>query len=202
MESKSVEVLLARQPIIDRQGRPVAYELLFRDAVHRLDAGVTDNALATAHVVQQAFRGLGIRTVVGGNRAFINFDAECLHDAAVLRLPSQGVVLEILETVVIDATLIERCRALKAMGYQLALDDFSHFDVAYAPLMALIDIVKVDVMQLEPAALEKLVRQLRIWPTRILAEKIDSRERARHCLALGFDLFQGFFYGRPQLIET
>ncbi|KON80195.1 EAL domain-containing protein [Azoarcus sp. PA01] len=52
-------------------------------------------------------------------------------------------------------------------------------------------------LQLDPRTLELLVQRLRLCRPRLLAEKVDTPERARRCLALGFDLYQGVFFGRP-----
>jgi EAL and modified HD-GYP domain-containing signal transduction protein len=71
MRSQS-NIVLGRQPILDRAGRLVAYELLFRAAADQTEAVIDDNALATASVVTRAFRPIGIQTVVGGCRAFVN----------------------------------------------------------------------------------------------------------------------------------
>jgi EAL and modified HD-GYP domain-containing signal transduction protein len=55
---------LARQPILNRGQRLVAYELLFRDARQRNEADVTDDAEATATVIAHASE-LGMGQVVG-----------------------------------------------------------------------------------------------------------------------------------------
>jgi c-di-GMP-related signal transduction protein len=43
----------------------------------------------------------------------------------------------------------------------------------------------------------ELVGRLRLRPLRLLAEMVDSAECVRHCRALGFHLFQGFFLRPP-----
>lgn len=68
------------------------------------------------------------------------------------------------------------------------------------PLLDIVDVVKIDILQLEPEALERLVRRLRLHPAKLLAEKVDTLERARRCVELGFDLFQGYFFARPSLL--
>jgi c-di-GMP-related signal transduction protein len=109
-------------------------------------------------------------------------------------------VLELLETIEIDTRVIARCRELKAHGFKLALDDFFHYSEAYDAVLDLIDIVKIDTQRLDHDSLSDLVSRLRLWPARLLAEKVQTLERARLCLALGFELFQGFFFGRPTLL--
>jgi c-di-GMP-related signal transduction protein len=199
------DVFLGRQPILNRCGQVVAHELLFRSAPDQTEAHVTDDAIATAHVIAHAFSAIGIRTVVGGSRAFVNLDAELLLSRLVERLPQDRVVFEILETVEVDDRLVRRCRALKARGYRFALDDLCGLTEGQEPLLDIVDIVdivKIDVLRLDPASLERLVRRLRYWPAKLLAEKVETPIRARLCLALGFDLFQGFLYGRPKILTA
>jgi c-di-GMP-related signal transduction protein len=102
----------------------------------------------------------------------------------------------------IDDELVRRRRELKGLGYRLALDDFSSCSEAHEPLLEIVDIVKVDIPLLDRTSLAALVHRLRLWPARLLAEKVDTRARARQCLALGFDLFQGFLFARPVVLTA
>jgi EAL and modified HD-GYP domain-containing signal transduction protein len=200
MRTRSPDFLLARQPIFDRQRTVVAYELLYRSSADRNTALFIDDALATTSVVNAAFRTIGISAVVGDARALVNVNAEFLLSRAVEQLPQNKVMLEILETVDIDEQIVRRCRALKEKGYQLALDDVCHYNEKFEPLLEFIDVVKIDVMQLDSAALARLVQQLRPWPVRLLGEKLDTVSRVKQCLELGMDWLQGFFYGQPVLL--
>lgn len=201
MNRKPDDFYLGRQPIVDRQRRVVAYELLHR-CHGAAQAHIDDDARATLRVMQRAFGELGVTTVLGHAHGFINVDAELLMSGRIECLPQRHVVLELLETIRVDAAVVARCRALKRLGYRLALDDFNRYSDAYRPLLALADIVKVDVLGLERADLVELVHHLAPYPARLLAEKVDSVERARHCLALGFELFQGFLFGRPTAVPA
>ena len=194
------EIFLGRQPILDREQRVVAFELLFR-AGHTPDAGVTDDMQATAHVIQHAFSEMGAQAVLGSHLGFINVSADMLLSDMIEVLPSEQVVLELLETVVVTDAVVDRCRALKAMGYRIALDDFV-FDDSFRPLLALADIVKIDLLQHTPDTLRAIVGQLRQWPVQLLAEKIDSMEQADFCRELGFELFQGYFFARPAVLSV
>jgi EAL and modified HD-GYP domain-containing signal transduction protein len=200
LQPRIPEIFVARQPVLDRERNLIAYELLFRATEGALQARVMDDALATARVVERAFGGLGIDTVVGGAMAFINVDAESLMSGLIETMPADRVVIELLETIRIEPRIVRRCRELKDLGYRLALDDFSRVTAEYYPLLDLVDIVKVDVLALDPASLAEVVRLLKPWGAKLLAEKVECDQRARDCLALGFDLFQGFYFGRPALL--
>ncbi len=194
------DVYLGRQPILDREQRVVAYELLFR-AGNSAGAQVTDDVQATASVIQHAFGELGVPTVLGSQLGFINISTELLLSDLIELLPKQQVVLELLESVAASDAVVERCHALKQQGFRLALDDFV-YDDSFRPLLELADIVKVDLLQHTPEALDALVGQLRTWPVKLLAEKVDSAEQAERCRTLGFELFQGYYFARPTLLAT
>lgn len=202
MHTRSPDVFVGRQPILDREHHVVAYELLFRAAATATEARIADDGLATARLITRAFCDLGIRTVVGKAQAFVNLDAESLMSAAIETLPREQVVLELLETVEADDRILRRCRALQAKGYRFALDDFYRYSKACDPLLEIADIVKIDVLMLDPQSLSELVRCLKPWRSILLAEKVESRQCARQCLALGFQFFQGFFFARPAVVAA
>ncbi len=193
-------VFLGRQPVVDRAGNVVAFELLFRSSPECGCACFSDDRLATAGVVTRAFRQVGIRAVVGDARALVNVCAETLMNRMIETLPPEQIVIELLEGVHIEDRLVRRCRTLKARGYRFALDDFCHYREIYDPLLEIVDVVKIDILGLGPAPLAALVAKLRSWPALLLAEKVESPERARECRELGFDLFQGFHFGRPVVL--
>jgi len=194
------DIFLGRQPILDRDQRIVAYELLFRTA-NTSCVTVTDDMQATASVIQHAFGEMGVQTVLGTQLGFINVSAEMLLSDMVELLPRSQVVLELLETIIVTEAVVERCRALKHQGFLLALDDFV-FDDSYRPLLALVDIVKIDLLLHNSEELQSAVSQLKQWPVKLLAEKVDSAEQAAYCHSLGFDLFQGYYFARPSVLSA
>jgi len=201
MGTRSPEILLARQAIVDRQRTVVGYELLHRSGDHAT-AMFIDDALATRNVVNAAFNRIGINAVAGEARVLVNVNAEFLMSRSVEQLPAERVMLEILETVEIDDQIVQRRRALKQKGYRLALDDVTRYSKTLEPLLEFVDLVKIDVMQLDAAELERLVKQLKPWHARLLAEKVETIERAKECLRLGMDWFQGFFFSRPAVLAA
>lgn len=193
------EIFIARQPILDRRERLVAYELLFRaGATDR--AIVTNDAAATATVLNHVFTDFGLEASLGACDGFVNLDAAMLMSDALEMLPREKFVLEVLETVTITPQIVERCRALKHAGFRLALDDFVGFEESHRPLLDLADIVKIDLKGVDEEGLSRTLAALRAWPLTLLAEKVDSAAQVARCLELGFDLFQGYYFARPALI--
>jgi c-di-GMP-related signal transduction protein len=198
-EQNADQLFLGRQAILDREQRLFAYELLFRNGT-RNSAEVTDGVQATATVIVNAFAELGVEAALGSYRGFINVDEEFLFSDMLELLPRQSVVLEILETVPPSPAVVERCKALKAAGFTLALDDVIQLEPRFAELLALVDIVKVDIQPLSRVQLMQLTMKLKPMGKQLLAEKVDSREQMEQCLKLGFSLFQGYYFAKPTII--
>jgi EAL and modified HD-GYP domain-containing signal transduction protein len=196
MEAPSV--LVARQPICDRHRHCVGYELLFR-AHDREAARVVDDEQATAHVLVTAFADIGVRQLVGSHFAAINVSRRFLLDVDPLPFGPKKMVLELLEDQEVDARLLSRLQELRASGYTFALDDFRWTPTA-APLIELANMIKLDVLSLGQAGTEQELARLRDFRGRLVAEKVETEAEFERCLQLGFDLFQGYFFCRPELV--
>jgi len=190
--------LIGRQPILDRGEEIKGFELLFRSDAAWGFAEVGDASQATAQVIVTTLSG--IESILGPHRGFINLDFNMLMSDVLEILPRERVVLELLETLSPTTDVVQRCRELKANGFTLALDDHL-YSPAFEELYRIVDIVKVDVQQVPDDRLEEMVHQLRAYPMTLLAEKVQSRTEYRRCLDLGFELFQGFYFSEPVLME-
>lgn len=195
----SDDFFLARQPILGRNQRLVAFELLFRSAGSG-DANVTDHAAATAAVISHASQ-LGMAKVVGERLAFVNVDEIVLMSDFVRFLPHDKVILEILETVQATPAVIARVRELKEFGFKFALDDVVDESEDVRKLVDLVDIIKIDVQAVPAQALPALVAALNGRNKKLLAEKVETVEEFEACMALGFEYFQGYYFARPAILS-
>ncbi|WP_035375027.1 EAL and HDOD domain-containing protein [Pseudoduganella violaceinigra] len=193
------QFFLARQPILNRSQRLVAYELLYRNAeVH--EACVTDGTQATASVIAHASE-LGMEQVVGDQLAFVNVDTTGLMSDFIHFLPNDKVILEVLESVEPTPDVLRRVQELKQAGYKFALDDVACENEAVTALRPLMDVIKVDIKQIEPGQLPALTRSLRNPNQKLLAEKVETVEEFRECMDLGFEYFQGYYFARPVVLS-
>lgn len=191
---------LGRQPILDRDRKLVGFELLFRGGKDN-QARFTDDTVATATVITRAFSDLGIDAALGNGLGFINCDANFLLSDAIEALPCNRIVLEILETVVPTPEVLARCHALREKGFMLALDDYIGAEDQFRDLLTMVDFIKVDIQPLSEAELRTIASRLAPLGVPLLAEKVDSQAQADLCHALGFELFQGYFFARPTILE-
>lgn len=197
---QSLSALLGRQPIIDRSGALFAYELLFRgDLVNT--AIVLDERKATEQVIVNAITQFGVTATLGARRGFVNVGRSSLGSDVLSLLQPERFTLEILESVVIDAEVEAHCRALRQQGFQIALDDVVSMGQIPDRVLALLDIVKIDVLNTPPEELPRLVHASHAAGCLVLAEKVETLEEHRQVRQLGADLFQGYFFARPEILS-
>ena len=195
----SDDFFLARQPILGRNQRLVAFELLFRSA-DSPDANVVDHAAATAAVIAHASQ-LGMQRVVGERLAFVNVDEVVLMSDFVRFLPHDKVILEILETVHASQAVIDRVIELRSFGFKFALDDVVAQSDDVRKLIDLVDVVKIDVRCVPEGTLGALVATFKGMGKKLLAEKVETVEEYNTCMALGFEYFQGYYFARPHILS-
>tara|TARA_R110002049_G_scaffold47902_1_gene138334 strand:- start:17152 stop:18267 length:1116 start_codon:yes stop_codon:yes gene_type:complete len=213
------------QPIVKiEDGESIGFEVLVRGSVFGLESvGAMFHAAEQLNLeveLSRLLRWEGIR--VGRDLAdrpmlFVNThpremeDGEGLIDSLVKLREMTGntpMVLEIHEAAVTNPNLMnELSAAMRDLEIQLAYDDFGAGQARLAELIAAKpDYVKFDISLIRDIdtadehrtrMLRTLVRMVRDLDIRALAEGIETIEEAECCKEVGFDLAQGFFYGRP-----
>jgi EAL and modified HD-GYP domain-containing signal transduction protein len=196
---------VARQPIYNADQRLFGYELLFRRAATSVGAGVTqeDDDSATTSTILAAFSEFGADQLLGGRPGFINLTRAFIVGDLPLPFAPEAAVLEVLETVKLDAEVVAGATALAEQGYRLALDDFV-WTPESEPLLEIAAIAKIDVLALTWAEVEFTAERCRRHNLQLLAEKVEDAAMLQRCRDAGFELFQGYHLGRPETmtIET
>ena len=194
------DVLVARQPILDRDAEVVAYELLARRGLDAVTwSGAPPDARTTARLIGQAFLDMDVWSITEGLPAFINFPRDLLLDGTAEALPAHLTVVEILEDVPPDEAVRAACGRLRAAGFRIALDDVGASDPRLA-LLDVVDVVKIDFGATTPAQRADLVARSRAAGVEVLAEKVETPEQHAEARDLGCDLFQGYFFQKPAVV--
>ncbi|MCJ8273859.1 MAG: HDOD domain-containing protein, partial [Psychrosphaera sp.] len=197
----SNSIVLARQPIFDNDLNTYAYELLFRSDLSN-ESGVTEfnGDLATSQVINHTFMEFGIERVLGNKLGFINLTRAFLTGEIPIPFDNKQLVLEILEDIVVDDEIINAVKKLSAQGFTIALDDFIYHE-DLKPLIALADIIKIDLLALTEQELIEHVEILKQEKVKLLAEKVETEAQYQLCKQLGFDYYQGYFFCKPTLLD-
>jgi len=188
--------LLARQPIFDTRMKVVAYELLCRSS-HINRADFSNGDAASSQVLLNAFTELSITNVVGKHKAYINFTRNLLQTPP--PFDRKQLVVEVLEGQNVDSAMLHALKVLREHQYTIALDDFVLTPETQS-LIPYADIIKLDVLHLSAQQLVEHIEHIRPFGIKLLAEKVETYEMLEFCKSAGFDLFQGYFLARPQII--
>ncbi len=194
------QIYVARQPIFKRNKRVYGYELLFRSGMDNFfDASVCGD-FATSQVLVNSFLMIGLQKLTAGKKAFVNFSDELLIREVPALFPKGVTVIEILEDTKVSPELVAACQRMRKKGYVLALDDFIYRDECI-PLLEIAQLVKFDIRAMTKEQLRRDVLRVKPYEVKLLAEKVETRLEFRETLNMGFDLFQGNFFCRPNIIE-
>jgi EAL and modified HD-GYP domain-containing signal transduction protein len=109
-----------------------------------------------------------------------------------MSLDPEKVVIEVLETVEPTQELVLACKAIKDLGYTLALDDYD-FDPKWDVLLPYTDIIKVDIVECDGQTLTDNIGRHAGSKIKLIAEKIETIQDFEKYQDMGFDYFQGYF---------
>ena len=193
--------MIARQPIVNGLQQIIGYELFNRSRSpydHTMSSDATLIFAALTHA--------GEEDLVGTKLMFVNCTHEGLTGEHLELLPADKVVLEIppLGHAAIHevAARLPTLLALKDQGFHLA---FNHtvLESEYSAWLPLADYIKLDLSALAPAQLTVLVKfASRHSRAELIAEKVESALQHDLGQRLGIELFQGFWFARPTVMQT
>ncbi len=192
------DIFVARQPIFDRKTQVIGYELLFRDGQAN-HANVVNASAATAAVVLNSFTEIGLKRMVGARSAWIKAPQQFIDDGLTQLLPQRAVV-ELLPGLEITSELLDAISALKQHGHRIALDRFT-YTLDSDPLLRLIDVVKLDLIDLGRERFDTEIHHLRRYPVALLASRVENQKDHAYCRQAGCELFQGYFFCRPEIMQ-
>jgi EAL and modified HD-GYP domain-containing signal transduction protein len=192
---------VARQAIYNVEKRVFAYELLFRDGDSNCFPDISPDE-ATSSMIANSHLTVGIEDITFNKPAFINFHKDTLLYRFPSTLDPSSVVIEIVETVEVNDELVQACKHIRDLGYQLALDDYD-FSPKWDVFLPFIDFIKVEVEEIEKqgaVAIAK-IQTLNAQGIKTIAEKVETHEQFERFKAIGVKLFQGYFLARPEMIR-
>lgn len=195
------EVLIARQPILDRTLTVVAYELLHRDLSDRAPSDPAAEARATASVLIDGVLGWREHLVADDEDAHINVPVHAFEAGTLLDLPPTGLVLEVPGLDGEVAPTRQALRQHREAGFRVLLDNMVPGD----PRLQLIDdvdLVKVDLVASGTHPALNLIRELKAEGVGIVAGRVESPALFDRTVAAGASLVQGFFFTRPRTVRT
>lgn len=190
---------VARQPIVDRDKETVAFELLYRDGEENSFPDVSADYATKSILVNQIL--VHQKRILDEKTGFVNFGYDSLLERLPFDFPNKNYVIEILENCPPSEALFEVVIELKQKGYTIALDDFVP-SKEWRRFYPYVDIIKFDITTYPLEKASEYLKKLSIYDIKFLAEKVETYEEFNQAKASGFDLFQGYFFSKPEVIQS
>lgn len=187
-----MDAFVARKPIFDTRNRVIGYELFHREDETSQEPWLIGTSFQSEDGGDSSILGLA-----GGKAAFVELPKASLLSDIPTALDPGGVVIQLQEDIASDYEVVSACRDLGSKGYRFAMDDFILHE-RHEPLLRLAEVVKVDVLASNPEEKAATAEKLGAFRGNLLAENVENKTQHAYCAALGFRLFSGFHYLRPE----
>ncbi|WP_167590322.1 EAL and HDOD domain-containing protein [Oceanidesulfovibrio indonesiensis] len=193
-----IDTFFARQPIFDRKKEPRGYALLYRHSSDATTAHFDDKDIATLTVIANAIMNMP-KEEKARKKLFITFTEEPILRKIPLALPAETTVLAVDESIAKNREVLKTLMELKADDYQIALNDYSGAPGSEV-LLKLADIVFVDVLDGDKERIGGLVDAVKPHKCVLAAKRVEHISHFELARELGFSLFQGFFFEKPEIV--
>lgn len=191
---------IGRQALLNAEREVFGYELFDRSTssfTAASDAALLFNALSYA----------GTEALVGKKLVFINCTHDSLAGGHLELIAPEKVVLEV-PVLAEDASsedIAARCSVfteLQARGFRIAIDQHA-LRHSYASWLPLANFIKLDMQAIAADKLPAIVQFARQHTkAQLVAEKVETQEQFEAMKALGVQLFQGFWFAKPDVVQA
>lgn len=189
---------IARQPILDINKKTVGYELLFRDGPSNTFPAI-DPEQATSRLLSDHFLSTHYATL-GNKLGFVNFPYQSLINKVPTLFPAESLVVEVLEDCSPTTELLNAIKEMAALGYKFALDDFVP-SKEWKAFLPYVSIIKFDIRQISLQKAQVFINRFARTSIQFLAEKVETYKEFEQAKKAGFELFQGYFFSKPEMIQ-
>jgi EAL and modified HD-GYP domain-containing signal transduction protein len=193
--------LIAKQPIFDKEGRIVAYEVYLRKKDNMLEYPKEVPYNRSAYIIVEILTEHGIDRVGEGKKVMLNVSVDALLNKAFENLPPEKLIFELLkpQIQVGEVTLgqalksmsrFKEARALFASYYELLEDE------RYQKFVEESFLISVDFPHLN----DKRIEQLKAKGKKVIVTKIETKEQYEKALKVG-DFFEGNYLESPYILK-
>ena len=158
--------------------------------------------IATSNLLSNLFFPFELNEILCNKQGLINFTKKLILQKVPLLLPKEQFIVEVLEDIEPEEDIISALSVIRDNGYTIALDDFVYHK-KFDPMIRLCKIIKFDLRATSINSLLEIVAEIQSkYDVTLLAEKVETYEEFEMAKKMGFSLFQGYFFSRPEILST
>ncbi len=193
--------IIGRQPIVNEKQEIIGYEFFFRKEADGSNTPFEEDIQTCAKILSTTIDEMQENWLLGQQLAFINVDHVMLKSDFLELMPAEKTVLGIVHQVEVTPEIIERCRALKANKFRIALDNPQCHPQLEA-LIPLADYIKLDMRNADIASATVWFKKYQTANCKLVAEKVEQNAQFNVLLDVGYKHFQGYFYAKPENLNS
>jgi len=197
------KVYLGLQPILDSAGDLVAHELLYRDSDKT--SHIRNDRYASLSVINSVLNKFGTSALLGNRRAFVKVDEKFLLHDIIFSIPKEFFIFSLFEDVKMNERVVERLQQLYAKDYVLAINDIS-LDAQslkeYSQVYKELSYIKVNIDKDTNPKMKEMISEMKTHNIKAVATKIEDKEHYTLAKKLGCEMFQGYFFAKPNIVEN
>ena len=178
---------IARQPIIGKDGKIAAYELLYFQNSQTVDS---PHDFHTAQAIVQFFNQLDESSFLDGRDAFLSFTPNLLMQNIPRVFDPHKLVIQVEDSVLVHPVARMMLQRYKKQGYRLSLSGFQ-FNSRYMNILSLIDILKINFDGISQKKLDTYLSVAKEFNLKLAAYHIDTPEARALAESNHFDYLQG-----------
>lgn len=197
-------IYISKQRVVNERNELFAYELLFKDADNQT-ALFSDSVKETSQLIINSITSTQLNQLLGKRvRAFIQVNEKSLMKGILDLLDEDRFILNLVEDIQLNEDVISKIIQYRKRGFQLCINNFdssAKMIEKFSRLFNYIDYIKMDIVLSNHNNLKKVVARFQDGHIKFLAFNIENRTDLLRYTELGFDLFQGYYIDKPELIE-
>jgi len=187
---------LVRQPVFDAAKVVRGYEICCQ-AQSPEGPAATDQTLVTRRIIHQALNVIGLQSLLGGKKMFMNATAETLIEEDHAILPAEYTILSPISANAPTPDLLNSCRQARQAGYGIAVPASS-----FQSLIDIAHIVKIDWQRTPGDTCRSVAKHFLLQGLTLLAYNVDGHDAFDEAANLGFKYFHGTFFCHPEVFPN
>ncbi|MCD4667293.1 MAG: HDOD domain-containing protein [Sulfurimonas sp.] len=196
-------IYLARQPILDINKSLYAYEILYLDSTKQ--AHFTDDRYASASVINSILNTFGTKEFVSKHKSFVKVDEKFLLSDLVMTIPTEFFTLSLFDDIEMGERVVERIGQLYDKGFSLAINDTeltTQNILKYRVVLDKLTYFKINIYLDMGIENKDAVIELQDAGIKVVATKIEEEYQYQIAKDLECDLYQGYWFAKPKIIEN
>ncbi len=195
-------VYLSRQPIVNKEEKLEAYEIMYVDA--NKDTSIDRNSMS-ASVINSILNTFGTKEFLSEHMAFVKIDENFLMSDLIQTIPTDFFMLSLFDDIQMSEKVIERIEQLYDKGFSLGIDDSDLNEqniLKYKSVLDKLSYFKINIYANMGTQEKDLMIALHDYDIKIVATNIDDVFEYETAQKLECDWYQGYCFATPQILKN